>query len=150
MVTLVRFYPLDNSVAADILVNNSEGNDYTFSTTNGGKLTGAGGITKQGTGALTIATANEHTGDASLEGGTLNIHHSTALGATATGDADLTTAADTSMNIAASNHLVLAGSNRMAGAVAVEAGSTLEMKGGRLILTRSGRLVADEIAVGLI
>ena len=129
MVTLVRFYPLDNSVAADILVNNSEGNDYTFSTTNGGKLTGTGGITKQGTGALTIATANEHTGDTSLEGGTLNLHHSTALGATATGDAALTTAAGTSMNIAANSHLVLAGSNSMAGEVAVESGSTLEMKG---------------------
>lgn len=121
---------LDGDIAAaDILVNNSEGNDYTFSTTNGGKLTGTGGITKQGTGALTIATANEHTGDTSLEGGTLNLHHSTALGATATGDAALTTAAGTSMNIAANSHLVLAGSNSMAGEVAVEAGSTLEMKG---------------------
>lgn len=121
---------LDGDIAAaDILVNNSEGNDYTFSTTNGGKLTGTGGITKQGAGALTIATANEHTGDTSLEGGTLNLHHSTALGATATGDAALTTAAGTSMNIAANSHLVLAGSNSMAGEVAVEAGSTLEMKG---------------------
>lgn len=121
---------LDGDIAAaDILVNNSEGNDYTFSTTNGGKLTGTGGITKQGTGALSIATANEHTGDTSLEGGTLNLHHSTALGATATGDAALTTAAGTSMNIAANSHLVLAGSNSMSGEVAVEAGSTLEMKG---------------------
>ena len=121
---------LDGDIAAaDILVNNSEGNDYTFSTANGGKLTGTGGITKQGAGALTIATANEHTGDTSLEGGTLNLHHSTALGATATGDAALTTAAGTSMNIAANSHLVLAGSNSMAGEVAVEAGSTLEMKG---------------------
>ena len=121
---------LDGDIAAaDILVNNSEGNDYTFSTTNGGKLTGTGGITKQGTGALTIATANEHTGNTTLEGGTLNLHHSTALGATATGVAALTTAAVTSMNIAANSHLVLAGSNSMAGEVAVEAGSTLEMKG---------------------
>ena len=113
---------------ASIHVNNTAGNDYAF--TGSGKLGGNTTLTKTGAGELTIATANDYTGATALLEGTLNVHHSTALGATATGAASLTTAAGTTLKVGNTSHLVLAGSsNSLAGAVEVAAGSTLEMKG---------------------
>ena len=115
---------------ASIVVTNSDGCDYTFTAAgSSGRLTGATTITKSGAGALTIATANEHTGNTSLQEGTINVHHSTALGATAEGESALTTAAGTTLRVGNSSHLVLAASNSLAGAVEVESGATLEMKG---------------------
>ena len=122
---------LEGAVApASIVVTNSDGCDYTFTAAgSSGRLTGATTITKSGAGALTIATANEHTGNTSLREGTINVHHSTALGATAEGESALTTAAGTTLRVGNSSHLVLAASNSLAGAVEVESGATLEMKG---------------------
>ena len=122
---------LEGAVApASIVVTNSAGCDYTFTAAgSSGRLTGATTITKLGAGALTIATANEHTGNTSLREGTINVHHSTALGATAEGESALTTAAGTTLRVGNSSHLVLAASNSLAGAVEVESGATLEMKG---------------------
>ena len=122
---------LEGAVApASIVVTNSDGCDYTFTAAgSSGRLTGATTITKSGAGALTIATANEHTGNTSLQEGTINVHHSTALGATAEGESALTTAAGTTLRVGNSSHLVLAASNSLAGAVEVESGATLEMKG---------------------
>ena len=115
---------------ASIVVTNSEGCDYTFTAADSnGRLTGATGITKSGAGALTIATANEHTGNTSLQEGTINVHHSTALGATAEGVSTLTTAAGTTLRVGNNSHLVLAASNSLAGAVEVESDATLEMQG---------------------
>lgn len=115
---------------ADILVNNSEGNDYTFTAANGGgKLVGSTGITKNGTGALTITTANKHTGATVLNAGTLHVHHSTALGATAAGGtATVTTLAGTTLAIDNNSHVVLAGENSIAGNVNVAEGASLELK----------------------
>ncbi|MBE6419306.1 MAG: hypothetical protein E7031_04170 [Akkermansiaceae bacterium] len=115
---------------ADIIVNNSEGNDYTFSAADGGgKLVGASGITKNGTGALTLNTANTHTGATVLNAGTLNVHHSTALGATASGStATVTTLSGTTLSIDNNSHVVMAGENSIAGMVNVAAGSSLEMQ----------------------
>ena len=122
---------------ASIHVQNTEGNDYAF--TGSGKLSGATTLTKSGTGELTIATANDYIGKTDLQEGTLNVHHSTALGATATGEATLTTAAGSSLKVANSSHLVLAGDYDMAGNVDVAAGSTLELqKDGRAAGTLSG------------
>ena len=122
---------LEGAVApASIVVTNSDGCDYTFTAADSsGRLTGATTITKSGAGALTIATANEHTGNTSLQEGTINVYHSTALGATAEGGSALTTAAGTTLRVGNSSHLVLAASNSLAGAVEVESGATLEMKG---------------------
>lgn len=115
---------------ASIVVTNSAGCDYSFiAADSNGRLTGATGITKSGAGALTIATANEHTGNTSLQEGTINVHHSTALGATAEGVSTLTTAAGTTLRVGNSSHLVLAASNSLAGAVEVESDATLEMQG---------------------
>ncbi len=115
---------------ADIIVTNSEGNDYTFSAAaGGGRLTGSTGITKNGAGALTLCTANTHTGATKLNAGTLNVHHSTALGATASGGtATVTTLAGTTLAIDNNSHVVMAGENSIAGMVNVAAGSSLEMQ----------------------
>ena len=121
---------------ASIYVQNTEGNDYAF--TGSGKLSGNTSLTKTGAGELTIATANDYTGRTELQEGTLNVHHSTALGATATGEASLTAAAGTTLKVANSSHLVLAGSsNSLAGAVEVADGATLEMKGSGYAATSS-------------
>ncbi len=122
---------------ASIHVQNTEGNDYTF--TGSGKLSGETTLTKTGAGELTISTANDYTGKTDLQGGTLNVHHSTALGATATGEATLTTAAGTTLKVANSSHLVLAGDYDLAGNVDVAEGATLELqKDGRAAGTLSG------------
>ncbi len=121
---------------ASILVQNTEGNDYAF--TGSGKLSGNTSLTKTGAGELTIATANDYTGRTELQEGTLNVHHSTALGATATGEASLTAAAGTTLKVGNSSHLVLAGcNNSLSGAVEVADGATLEMKGSGYAATSS-------------
>ena len=115
---------------ASIIVNNSEGNNYSFvAADGGGRLTGSTGITKKGTGELSITTANVHTGATVLNGGTLRVRHSTALGATAEGGtATVSTAAGTTLSVENNSHLVLAGVNDIKGAVEVAEGATLEMQ----------------------
>lgn len=115
---------------ASIIVNNSEGNDYSFvAADGGGRLTGSTGITKEGTGELSITTANVHTGATVLNGGTLRVRHSTALGATAEGGtATVSTAAGTTLSVENNSHLVLAGVTDIKGAVEVAEGATLEMQ----------------------
>ncbi|MCI6981539.1 MAG: PEP-CTERM sorting domain-containing protein [Akkermansia muciniphila] len=115
---------------ASIIVNNSEGNNYSLvAADGGGRLTGSTGITKEGTGELSITTANVHTGATVLNGGTLRVQHSTALGATAEGGtATVSTAAGTTLSVENNSHLVLAGVNDIKGAVEVAEGATLEMR----------------------
>ena len=60
-----------------IAVNNSSG-DYVFG--GSGAIVGIGGITKSGTRALTLSTANSYAGGTTLNSGTLNINNATALG----------------------------------------------------------------------
>lgn len=115
---------------ASIIVSNSEGNNYSFvAADGGGRLTGSTGITKEGTGELSITTANVHTGATVLNGGMLRVQHSTALGATAEGGtATVSTAAGTTLSVENNSHLVLAGVNDIKGAVEVAEGATLEMQ----------------------
>lgn len=115
---------------ASIIVNNSEGNNYSFvAADGGGRLTSSTGITKEGAGELSISTANVHTGATVLNGGTLRVQHSTALGATAEGGtATVSTAAGTTLSVENNSHLVLAGVNDIKGAVGVAEGATLEMQ----------------------
>ena len=61
-----------------VLVENSEGHDYSF--TGEGSLAEATALTKRGEGKLTIATANTYTGGTIVEGGTLVVRNSAALG----------------------------------------------------------------------
>ena len=60
-----------------ITVNNSSG-DYVFG--GSGVIAGIGGITKSGTRALTLSTANTYAGATTLNAGTLNINNATAIG----------------------------------------------------------------------
>ena len=115
---------------ASIIVNNSEGNNYSFvAADGGGRLTGSTGITKEGTGELSISTANVHTGATMLNGGTLRVQHDTALGDTAEGGtATVSTATGTTLSVENNSHLVLAGVNDIKGAVEVAEGATLEMQ----------------------
>jgi len=62
---------------ASVTVSNATRN-YTFS--GDGKISGAAGLTKNGAGALTLATANDYSGVTTLNAGTLNINHAEALG----------------------------------------------------------------------
>ncbi len=122
---------LSGDIAPDsIKVNNSS--DYLFTAAEGGgRLVGSTGITKLGSGKLTLATANAHTGNTELLGGTLSIQHSTALGATAEGLAALISAEGTTVTIENGSQVVLAAEgNDIAGAVEIAEGASLEMKGG--------------------
>ena len=109
-----------------VVVENSAGHDYTF--TGSGKLTGATSLTKTGTGELSLATANEHTGGTVVDGGTLRVQHSTALGAA---DATVTTAAGTLLSVENNAAVVLAAAtgNSLAGRVLVQTGASLEVQG---------------------
>ena len=66
-------------VPASVTVNNSAGNDYAIGGT--GAIGGAAALTKSGSGALTLASANTYNGGTTLNAGTLNINHASALGA---------------------------------------------------------------------
>ncbi len=115
---------------ASITVNSSE--DFAFSPAErGGRLVGETGLLKQGSGELTLATANEYTGDTDLQEGAINVHHSTALGATAEGLSSVRTESDTTLRVRNDSDLVLAGNNNsIAGEVEIATGSSLEMKSG--------------------
>ncbi len=119
-----------NIAPATIEVNNSEGNDYTFTAANrNSKLTGGTSITKNGTGTLTITAANEHSGATVLNAGTLNLYNSTALGTTADGGtATVSTASGTTLGIGNKSHVVLAGDNSIKGTVNIESGSALYIR----------------------
>ncbi len=120
-----------NIAPATIEVNNSEGNDYTFTAANrNSKLTGETTITKNGTGTLTITAANEHSGATVLNAGTLNLYNSTALGTTDDGGtATVSTASGTTLGIGNKSHVVLAGDNSIKGTVNIESGSALYIRG---------------------
>ncbi len=120
-----------------INVNNSV--DYLFTAAEGGgRLVGSTGITKLGAGKLTLATANAHTGDTELLEGTLNIQHSTALGATAEGQAALIAAEGTTITVENGSQVVLAAEgNDIAGAVEIDEGAALVMKGGNYAVSNS-------------
>ncbi len=123
--------------------------DYNFSAADeGGRLVGDTNITKTGSGNLTIATANTHSGDTELLAGSLNIQHSTALGATAEGEAALIAAEGTAVIVENDSQVTLAAEgNSIAGSVEVSEGASLEMKNGSYTASNStvnGRLILSE------
>jgi autotransporter-associated beta strand protein len=125
--TAVGTVQLEGDVAPlSVTVENAAGQDYTFA--GSGKLTGATSLTKTGTGELSLATANEHTGGTVVDGGTLRVQHSTALGAA---DATVTTAAGTLLSVENNAAVVLASAtgNSLAGRVQVQTGASLEVQG---------------------
>ncbi len=74
--------PADISITADVAPRDVTVNatrDYTF-VDGGGKITGSAKLLKQGTGTLTLALDNDFTGGVHVEGGTLEVLDSKALG----------------------------------------------------------------------
>ena len=111
--------------ADTVWVTNSTG-EYVFTAAgNGGQLAGDTVLVKRGSGTLTLASANAHTGATLLDEGTLNLHHANALGGSV-----LTAAAGTTLGVGNNAHVVLDQANHsIAGNVLIDAGATLEIKG---------------------
>jgi fibronectin-binding autotransporter adhesin len=59
--------------------------DYTFRTDSGGKIVGATGVTKRGTGTLILDTDNTYTGPTVIQAGTLQLGQSDTHGSLGTG-----------------------------------------------------------------
>jgi fibronectin-binding autotransporter adhesin len=66
-----------------VTVNNTAGNDYSFS--GGGSIDGNGGLTKSGNGRLVVATTNNYTGPTMINGGTVEVGNGGASGSLGTG-----------------------------------------------------------------
>jgi fibronectin-binding autotransporter adhesin len=63
-----------------ITFNNSSGNDYFFTAAANNLIAGTTGITKSGTGSVTLAGVNTYTGNIQINAGTLKAGHSQAFG----------------------------------------------------------------------
>ena len=139
---------LSGDIAPDSISVNSNSNYIFTAAEDGGRLVGSTGISKTGSGNLTLATANAHTGDTELQEGSLNIQHSTALGATAEGKAALIAAEGTTITVENGSQVVLAAADSsIAGAVEIAEGSSLEMTAGSYAASNStvnGSLILSE------
>jgi autotransporter-associated beta strand protein len=99
----------------------TNGNNLSFATA----LTGAGGITKTGTGTLTLAVANTYSGGTTLAGGTLAVSADADLGS-ATGAVTFNGGAlETTASFATSRNAMLNGSSTFQ----TDAGTTLTWNG---------------------
>src|SRR5262249_40487083 len=70
------------AVAPSVITNNSSSGGNNFVITGAGKITGAGGIVKQGTSTLTIGNANDFLGTVLVQQGILQVSNNASLGAT--------------------------------------------------------------------
>lgn len=117
--------PAEVSITADVAPRDVTVNatrDYTF-VDGGGKITGSASLIKQGTGTLTLALDNDFTGGVHVEGGTLEVLDSKALGSGAVQldeGAKLRLDNNTSMTLSGANHVIL-------GNLEVAKGSYLEL-----------------------
>lgn len=85
---------LTETVRPGSVTFNNTANDYTVS--GSGKISGATGIVKNGTGSVTLSTANDYVGATQINAGTLVAANNSALGST---DAGTTVASGASLDI---------------------------------------------------
>ena len=113
-----------------VLVKNSEGHDYTFA--GEGALTGKTVLVKQGTGTLTVNTANDYTGGTTISGGTLVMGNGNAFGSgdVKLGDATLNLAGHTLYNnVSVTGENAYLGNGTLVGKLNVEDGRKLTLSG---------------------
>lgn len=111
-----------------VVVNSTA--DYTLT---GASISGAGGLTKSGSGNLTLASANTYTGDTLVSQGRLTVTNSGSLGSTA-GNTVVVNGASVSIEggIAIAEPLSLAGTGGGTGALASDGNNTVS---GAIIMT---------------
>jgi autotransporter-associated beta strand protein len=95
----------DASVSPATVVFNNSSKNYSVSSS-GGFGIASGSVSKSGSGSLTLNTANTYSGGTTLNGGTLNINHASALG---TGS--LTIAAGTTIDNTSGSAVTLSTNN---------------------------------------
>ena len=127
----------------EVQVNNSAGNDYTF--TGSGKITGESTkLIKMGSGTLTIQTANSYGGGTTINAGTLVVANDEALGS---GEVILEGGALEIDNGPKKFRLTVTGKNTrleggghdaFTGTLTLKAGSQLNSSGGALMATQYG------------
>ena len=108
-------------------VTNSSGKNYTIS--GSGKISGTAGLTKAGSGTLTLATPNDFTGDTTVSAGALALSGSSSLATSPNivvgpaGTLDVSGRSDGTLTLASGQ--TLKGRGTIVGVVAVASGSTL-------------------------
>jgi autotransporter-associated beta strand protein len=125
-----------------------------------------GGITKNGTGSVTITTANSYTGVTAINAGSINLQNSAALGATsnvtvASGaalelqgsisvDARPLTISGAGLTASPAGALRnVSGTNSYAGLVTLAANSTIQSDAGTLALTNAGTITGSGFTLTL-
>ena len=112
---------------SSITFNNTSGNDYFFTAAANNLIAGTTGVTKNGTGSITLAGANTYTGNIQVNAGTLKAGSSQAFGAngkTITVTSGATVDANGSLNANRDYNLIVSGTGvGGTGAVVNTAGS---------------------------
>jgi len=139
---------------SNMIVNASS--DYTLSSTSGGKISGGAGLTKSGTGNLTILTDNNNSGPVIINGGTVQIGNGSNIGHIGSGSivnngaitynnpsgADRTVGSISGSGSLAQNgagSLTVGGDASYTGATVIGAGAILRLgNGGAVTLQTSG------------
>ncbi len=136
---------ITSTVTPGSVTVNSSG-EYTFRT---GSIAGDGGITKSGSGKLTLSAANTFTGEVVVNAGTLAVTNASALGATSTGTRIISGATfDISGNlILVAEPLTLAGAG-VAGVGALTSSSGANTISGPITLSASA-LITSQGTTGL-